>query len=654
MERIRHRLTAVFGLALFMLGLSVSTEAQRRPYRMSDRQVSNIIMRVENSADRFRVSVDNALDRSPLDGTRAEDEINNYIRDFEQATDQLRSRFNSRSSAGADVENVLSRAIYINDFMLNNRLGARAERDWAQVRADLNALARVYSVAWDWNRRAVYPTSNNARAYRLNDREVDNIIRRIEQRADRFHSSLDSALDQSRWDDTRAEDKINDFVRDFEQATDRLRSNFNDNRSVDEDVTTVLSHAASIDRFMRNNRLNYRAQNDWRSLRNDLNDLASAYDVAWDWNRPTYPNYPGTTPNTGSAYDARLNGTFNLNVSRSDNPRDVADRATRHLSLSERQRVYDAVLARLEAPQELAIERRGLNVDIASTRASRTTLLADGRERTEQLPNGVTARVFASLQGDRLEVRSTGYRENDFQVTFDPIDQGRSLRVTRRIFSERLDQPVVVVSHYDKVSDVARFEVYDPNRNYPSEPGSTLPAGDYVVRNGETIVAVLNQDLSTKTVQPGERVTFTVRQPGEFEGAVIEASVASSDRGGKVTGRSEISLDFNNIRLRDGRTYRFAGFVESVQTLSGETVKVDNEGSVRDDSQTNKTVQRTAIGTAVGAIIGAIAGGGKGAAIGAIIGAAGGAGSVYVQGRDDLELERGAEFTIRAAAPQNR
>jgi len=45
--------------------------------------------------------------------------------------------------------------------------------------------------------------------------------------------------------------------------------------------------------------------------------------------------------------------------------------------------------------------------------------------------------------------------------------------------------------------------------------------------------------------------------------------------------------------------------------------------------------------------IGAIAGGGRGAAIGAIIGA----GSIYVEGRNELELSRGTELTIRAGAP---
>jgi uncharacterized protein YcfJ len=113
-----------------------------------------------------------------------------------------------------------------------------------------------------------------------------------------------------------------------------------------------------------------------------------------------------------------------------------------------------------------------------------------------------------------------------------------------------------------------------------------------------------------------------------------------------------MTLNFDSIRLRNGSSYRFAGTVESVRTLNGDTIRVDNEGSVRDSNQTNRTIQRTAIGSAVGAIIGAIAGGGKGAAIGAAVGAGAGAGSVYVQGRDDLDLRNGTELTIRASSPR--
>ena len=108
-----------------------------------------------------------------------------------------------------------------------------------------------------------------------------------------------------------------------------------------------------------------------------------------------------------------------------------------------------------------------------------------------------------------------------------------------------------------------------------------------------------------------------------------------------------MTLDFESIRLGDGRTFRFAAAIESVRTPDGETITVNNEGTVEDrESQTAKTVQRGAIGAALGAIIGAVAGGGEGAAIGAAIGAGGGAGTVLIEGRDHLDLERGTELTI--------
>ena len=178
------------------------------------------------------------------------------------------------------------------------------------------------------------------------------------------------------------------------------------------------------------------------------------------------------------------------------------------------------------------------------------------------------------------------------------------------------------------------------------------PVGSFVVPDGTQLVGVLNNDLSTQNVQEGDRFTMTVRSPGQFEGATIEGRVLNVDRGGRVTGRSQMTLDFDTIRLRDGRSYRFAGILESVREPDGDIVRVDNEGAVRESDQTKTTVTRTAIGTAVGAIIGAIAGGGKGAAIGAVIGAGAGAGSVYIQGRNDLELGAGTEVTVRATGPR--
>ena len=285
---------------------------------------------------------------------------------------------------------------------------------------------------------------------------------------------------------------------------------------------------------------------------------------------------------------------------------------------------------------------------MASTIAQRSTFEADGVERQEQL-NGRTSRVTATLRGDQLAVKSTGYRENDFNVTFEPIENGRRLRVTREVFTERLNQPVIVNSIYDRTSDVAQWNIY--NGSGPVLNTGTNN-GEFILRDGETVVAVLNNDLTSKRSRQGDRFTMTVREPGQYEGAVIEGTVASVTQSGTLTGRSGMTLDFDTIRLRNGQTYRFAGTLSSVRNANGETVRVDNEGSAQGDNQTNQTVTRTGVGTAIGAIIGAIAGGGKGAAIGAAIGAAGGAGSVFVTGKESLELPQGTELTIRAGSPR--
>ncbi|CAN5430394.1 hypothetical protein BH20ACI3_BH20ACI3_30080 [soil metagenome] len=480
------------------------------------------------------------------------------------------------------------------------------------------------------------------RSYRGTYQSVLQLIHRIEDRTDVFRNSLDAALDQSTLDGSSAEDNINLFVRDFDAAVSRLRERFDRRQSTAVDAQEVLNRAAAIDDFLRRRPADARTQRAWSNLGLQLNQLARAYGVTW-------PARSRVNPGTGPYTASRLTGTYRLDPTRSDDPREAAERATQSLPYNDRQRISDEVTSRLESPDQLAIEVRGRTVTIASSRAPQISFEADGSERLEAARDGRTTRARASLTGNQLIVSSSGNRQTDFNVTFDPIDNGRRLSVTRRVYAQGLERPVVVQSTYDRTADIARFDIQNA-ADSPANTGGT--SGGFVVPNGDTIVAVLNEGLSTRNARDGQTFTATVQQPSRFQGATIAGRVSNLQRSGRITGRSEMTLTFDSIRLRDGRSYRFAGILQSVRTTDGEVVKVDNEGSVRDEDQTTKTAQRAAVGTAVGAIIGAIAGGGKGAAIGAILGAGGGAGSVYVQGREDLDLNSGTELTIRSSGPR--
>jgi hypothetical protein len=492
-----------------------------------------------------------------------------------------------------------------------------------------------------------------AQTYRGTNRAVRQLILRIENRTDVLRNTL-NAQNQTRIYRTGGEN-INTLVADLDTAVNQLRQNFDQRRSTAADAQEVLNRAALVDRFLtaRPNR-NTAVLRSWTMLRADLNQLATTYNLSWPTIGQTYPNtYPNQYPTTGSVgYGAnRLTGTYRLDVSQSDDPNQAADRATQSITYSNRTRLRERLAARLQSPEEIAIELRGREVTLASSRAPQITFSADGVERVETTGTGRTIRARATLVGDQLTVNSTGDRDSEFNVTFNPTNNGRRLSVTRRVYVEGLARAVVVQSSYEKISDVARFDINNGTQTYPNNYPQTSGT-DFIIANGESVVAVLDNDLSTETAREGDRFTATVRQPLQFEGAVIEGHVSNILRSGRVTGRSQVSLNFDSIRLRDGRSYRFAGLLESVRSSQGDTVRIDNEGTIRDNSQTTKTAERAAIGTAVGAIIGAIAGGGKGAAIGAIVGAGGGAGSVYVQGRDDLALLRGTELTIRSTGPQ--
>jgi hypothetical protein len=474
--------------------------------------------------------------------------------------------------------------------------------------------------------------------YRGTPRGVRQLILRIENHTDAFRSSLRNNINTARAEnlDSLAQD-LDAAVRQLRHGTDRSIADAGNGSA---DAQEVLNRAALIDRVMnRRNVRNSAVIRRWADLRADFHQLATFYNLSWS------PAAVGETYPNNSAI--RLTGTYRLDPSRSDDPAQAADRATQSIPYGNRGGLRDRLVARLASPDQIAIDVRGRDVTLASSRAPQISFTADGLERVETTNSGRTIRARATLNGQQLTVNSTGDRESEFNVTFEPVDYGRRLRVTRRVTVPGLSNSVVVQSTYDKTDQVAHFDINSGPQTYPDTSGN-----DFLLANGETVVAVLDTELSSATARNGDRFTATVRQPSQYEGARIEGHVSDVARSGRISGRSQMTVNFDSIRLRDGRSYQFAGLLESVRTSVGDTVSVDNEGAVRDDNQTTKTVERAAIGTAVGALIGAIAGGGKGAAIGAIVGAGGGAGSVYVEGRDDLNLSRGTELTIRATSPR--
>jgi len=271
------------------------TQEIGQPYRLNDKDIERILRRIEQQSDRFRSSLDSALDKSRFNGSSREDDINAFVKDFYEQTKRLRNHFDKHQSATPDVQAVLDRAARIDTFMSRNRLSPKAQDDWANLKVNLDQLASAYNVSWRWGDyrgdyrpvpSVVTPSGITVAGvpYRVTDREVERILKRIEQQSDRFRSALDSSLDKSRFNGTRQEDDINRFVKEFYERTKKLRDHFDHHKSTSADVEDVLERGASIDSFMRRNPLRRnKALREWEQLRGNLDELAQVYNVSWNW-----------------------------------------------------------------------------------------------------------------------------------------------------------------------------------------------------------------------------------------------------------------------------------------------------------------------------------------------------------------------------------
>jgi hypothetical protein len=144
------RMLIVFNVLMLLAGFSVVARAQDTPHRLNDKEVKKLMAQLKKDTGRFRKSLDSSLDRSRLNGTNREDDINHFLKSYEDTTERLYSRFKDNKSVGADVEAVLDGAAELDRFMTRRLASERAERDWAAVRDDLRRLADAYNVSWRW------------------------------------------------------------------------------------------------------------------------------------------------------------------------------------------------------------------------------------------------------------------------------------------------------------------------------------------------------------------------------------------------------------------------------------------------------------------------------------------------------------------------
>jgi len=174
-----------------------------------------------------------------------------------------------------------------------------------------------------------------------------------------------------------------------------------------------------------------------------------------------------------------------------------------------------------------------------------------------------------------------------------------------------------------------------------SSSPAPAPPPPVVIDAGRILTVTIDQTVSTKSNQQGDRFAASLAEPVTIDGREVlpvgtkaTGTVTQSASAGHIKGGAKLALSLDSLTV-NGQKY-------SIETsLHAEATKGRGK--------------RTAIGggggAAVGAIIGGIAGGGKGAAIGALAGGgAGTAGAAYTGNRDiTIPAESRVKFKLTQA-----
>lgn len=197
----------------------------------------------------------------------------------------------------------------------------------------------------------------------------------------------------------------------------------------------------------------------------------------------------------------------------------------------------------------------------------------------------------------------------------------------------------------------------EPAQAQPEPPAPQEPEPVKIrLAEGTKIVFALNNALSTKTSQTGDpfsgRVSQDVRVGSTLaipSGAIIRGVVGRVDRPGRVQGRAQLGLRFDEVEMPDGETYPISASLTELDETRKE--EVTEEGQVKGEGTKKRDAATIGAGAGIGAVIGAISGGGKGAGTGAAVGAGAGTAVVLLTRGKDIELRRGTELALQLDRP---
>jgi len=207
--------------------------------------------------------------------------------------------------------------------------------------------------------------------------------------------------------------------------------------------------------------------------------------------------------------------------------------------------------------------------------------------------------------------------------------------------------PNIVVARFTQLEDAIR----EANLVPAQQSRDSTYRGPVIVPAGSRLLLQLDDYLTTKMNERGDPFTAVVARDlfvgNELaipEGTVIKGTVGAVQRPGRVSGRAEMNLRFNEVQFKNGQAVALSATLTGIGQDGGRIA--DTEGTYEGKGSEGRDAAVVTAGAATGTVVGAIAAGGKGGLIGATIGGLVGLAGVLSTRGEDIELTRGTLLEI--------
>ena len=178
-----------------------------------------------------------------------------------------------------------------------------------------------------------------------------------------------------------------------------------------------------------------------------------------------------------------------------------------------------------------------------------------------------------------------------------------------------------------------------------SSPAVTIP-------QGQKFILQLETSIHTNSTRKGDRVEFRIAGDVVADNQTVipakswaRATVTKAKRAGRIMGRAEVQLQFDEIRLADGTILPLRASIIRVGVTALDAK--DGQPRIKGEAGAGGNLGAVASTAAQGALIGVLTGGMKGAMYGGAAGAAIAAAGMLLRRGPDLDLPRDTMFEAR-------